>query len=89
MALQVDVIPTSPIHFSTRIEDGVVIAGRNLRRQLQEQYLECFDRCQKRREFIKDVLGIDVAAEVLPLSNIPVLVPPHFLATNTVLAMER
>jgi Xaa-Pro aminopeptidase len=88
MALQVDVIPASPLYFSTRMEDGVVIADENLRRQLQDQYPECYDRCQKRKEFMMDVLGIDVPAEVLPLSNIPALVPPYFLAPNTLLAME-
>ncbi len=89
MAIQVDVIPSSPIYFSTRMEDGVVIAHENLRRQLQDQFPECFSRCQKRRNFMIDVLGIEVREEVLPLSNIPAIVPPFFLKPNTILAMEQ
>jgi hypothetical protein len=37
---------------------------------------------------MRDVLGIDLPDEVLPLANIPAIVPPFFLAPNTVLAME-
>ena len=88
MAVQVDVIPASPVYFSTRMEDGVVIADSHLRRQLREQFPECHARCQARREFMINVLGIEVPEEVLPLANIPAIVPPFFLKPNTVLAME-
>jgi hypothetical protein len=33
-------------------------------------------------------LGIDLPEEVLPLSNIPTIVPPFFLAPNEVFALE-
>jgi len=56
---------------------------------LQEQFPECYGRCQARREFMINVLGIEVPEEVLPLANIPAIVPPFFLEPNTVLAMER
>jgi len=88
MAMQVDVIPSSPIYASTRMEDGVVIADEALRRQIREQFPDCFARCQKRRDFMANVLGIPLPQEILPLSNIPAIVPPFFLDSNTVLAME-
>ena len=88
MAIQVDVIPSSPVYFSTRMEDGVVLADATLRRQIADQYPECYARCLARRKFMVDVLGIPVPEEVLPLSNIPAIVPPFFLKPNTVLAME-
>ena len=44
MVMQVDVIPSSPIYFSTRMEDGVVIADETLRRQIQEQFPESMNR---------------------------------------------
>ncbi len=88
MALQVDIIPASAVYFSTRMEDGVVIADGDLRRALQAQYPACYARCQERRAFMAGVLGIALPDEVLPLSNIPALVPPFFLAPNTVLALE-
>jgi hypothetical protein len=88
MAIQVDVIPSSPIYASTRMEDGVVLADKDLRRQLKEAFPDCYARCEKRRKFMIDVLGIDLPEEVLPLSNIPAIVPPFFLAPNEVFALN-
>jgi len=88
MAIQADVIPSSAIYFSTRMEDGVVIADQTLRQELKDKFPACFARCQDRRTFMSDVLGIELPEEVLPLANIPAIVPPYFLEPNTVLAME-
>lgn len=88
MAIQVDVIPSSPVYFSTRMEDGVVLADAALRRRLQTLYPACFARCQKRREFMIDVLGIDLPHEVLPLSNMPAIVAPFFLRPNQIFAVR-
>ena len=89
MAMQVDVIPSSSIYFSTRMEDGVVIADKDLQDKLRAQYPECYSRCVERRDFMRDTLGIEVAGEVLPLSNIPAIVPPYFFAPNQILVMEN
>jgi Xaa-Pro aminopeptidase len=88
MVIQVDVIPSSNVYFSTRMEDGVVIADESLRRQLQGQYPESYSRCQKRQDFMRKVLGIELPKAVLPLSNIPAIVPPFLLEPNTILAIE-
>jgi hypothetical protein len=88
MAIQVDVIPSSPVYFSTRMEDGVVLADAELRRSLKALYPACFARCEKRRAFMIDVLGIDVSEEVLPLSNMPTIVPPFFLRPNQIFAVQ-
>lgn len=88
MAMQVDVIPSSPIYASTRMEDGVVIADEMLRREVQEHFPDCFARCMKRRDFMANVLGIPLPDEILPLSNIPAIVPPFFLNPSVILAME-
>ena len=88
MAIQVDVIPQSSQYFSTRMEDGLIVADAELRAQLKESTPDCFERCQKRRSFMGDVLGIELPEEVLPLSNTCAIVPPFFLEPNTVLALE-
>lgn len=87
MAMQVDVIPSSPVYFSTRMEDGVVLADRELRLNLEKLYPDCFARCQKRRAFMIDTLGIDLPEEVLPLSNMPAIVPPFFLQPHQMFAV--
>jgi len=88
MAIQVDVIPSSPVYFSTRMEDGIVLADAELRRSLKALYPACFARCQKRREFMINVLGIDLPEEVLPLSNMPTVVAPFFLRPNQIFAVH-
>jgi hypothetical protein len=89
MALQIDVIPVSEPYFSTRVEDGVIIADSTLRGEIQNAYPACFSRIEKRREFMVNVLGMELAEEVLPLSNIPGLVPPFLLRPHEVLAIEQ
>jgi len=79
MAIQADVIPSSPVYFSTRMEDGFVLADAGLRERLRQGFPACFARCQQRREFMIEVLGIELGEEVLPLTNTPAIVPPFFL----------
>ena len=88
MAIQVDVIPSSPAYFSTRMEDGIVLADAALRDSLQTLHPACFARCQKRRDFMMDILGIDLPEEVLPLSNMPAVVAPFFLQPNRIFAIR-
>ena len=88
MAIQVDVIPSSPTYFSTRMEAGLDLADDVLRRSLHRLYPACFARCQKRRTCMIDVLGIDLPEEVLPLSNMPAIVPPFFLQPNQMFSVR-
>ena len=65
-----------------------MLADAALRRSLQALYPACFARCQKRRAFMIDVLGIDLSEEVLPLSNVPTIVAPFFLRPNQIFAVR-
>jgi hypothetical protein len=87
MAIQSDVIPSSSVYYSTRMEEGVVLADRDLRSALARQFPDCLARCDARRRFMIEVLGIEVPDVVLPLSNIPALVPPLLLRPQEVLAV--
>ena len=89
MYIQLDIIPRSKIYFSSRMEDGFIIADQELQNQLKEQYPEVYNRCIKRREFMNEVLGINLPEEVLPLSNIPSIVPPFFLNYKKVLSLKH
>lgn len=87
MVLQVDVIPSSPRYFSTRMEDGVALADAALRHELAQRYPECYARCRSRREFMQQQLGLELGEEVLPLSNTATIVPPFMLRPNQFFAM--
>jgi hypothetical protein len=87
MAIQVDVIPDSARYFSTRMEDGLVLADEALRGQLKAEFPACYERMQQRRQFMQDVLGYELPVEVLPLGNMQAVVPPFFLKPNLVFAL--
>lgn len=87
MTIQADVIPFSPVYYSTRVEDGIVLADVALRQELAATYPDCYARCQQRRAFMIKTLGIDLGEELLPLSNIPGIVPPFLLAPQRVFAV--
>lgn len=88
MYMMVDIIPRSEKYFSSRMEDGIVIADEALREQLKELYPEVYDRCIQRQKFMRKALGINLPDEVLPLSNMPAIVPPFFLNPKKVLSLK-
>lgn len=87
MAIQTDVIPSSETYFSTRMEDGVVVADSSLRAEIRSRFPDCFARMEKRREFMAASLGLELPEEVLPLSNMAGIIPPFFLAPRQVLSL--
>ncbi|WP_276256593.1 aminopeptidase P family N-terminal domain-containing protein [Halomontanus rarus] len=90
MAVQVDVIPaTGTEYFMTNIEDGIALADEDLRGAFADRYPGAWERITARRAFMEDVLGIDLAPEILPLSNIPAYLPPYLLAPDRAMRMER
>lgn len=88
MYIQVDIIPRSKNYFSSRMEEGIIIADDDLQRELKDKYPDTYARCIARRNFMQDVLGISLPKEILPLSNIPAIVPPFFLDHTTVMSLK-
>jgi Xaa-Pro aminopeptidase len=88
MAFQVDVIPaTGTDYFTTNIEDGVALADDGLRAALAGAYPDAWARIQARRTFMREALGIELHADVLPLSNIPAYLPPFLLRPDRAMTM--
>jgi len=88
MVFQSDVIPSSKRYFSARLEDGYAIADEALRKDLEQRFPDCAARCKARQHFLRDVLGINVADEVLPLSNLCGLMSPFLLRPRAVLSLR-
>ena len=88
MYLQVDIIPRSSRYFSTRMEDGIVIADKDLQAELAARYPDVYRRCMSRRKFMTDVLGFELPSEILPLSNMPAIIAPYFLDYKKVLSFK-
>jgi len=90
MALQVDVIPaTHSPHFTTNIEDGIALADEPLRAAFAAKYPEAWERIERRRTFMQDVLGIHLKPEVLPFSNIPAYLPPFWLSPHRAMRVAK
>ncbi|QOY89339.1 M24 family metallopeptidase [Paludibaculum fermentans] len=83
MVMQSDVIPSNPKYYSSRMEDGYLMADAALQAQLEPALL---DRCRARRDFMRTKLGLPVHDDVLPLSNLCGIVPPYLLAPHQVLS---
>lgn len=88
MYLQLDIIPRSGQYFSSRMEDGYIVADEDLQAALQSAYPEVYRRCMARRAFMEEVLGFSLPPEVLPLSDTAGLVPPFFLHHRQVLSLK-
>jgi hypothetical protein len=63
MVFHIDVIT------QTFNNDMVAVASNDLHQQFQDQYPEAFARVQKRREYLSDVIGIELDESVLPFSD--------------------
>ncbi len=87
MVFQTDIIPSSPLFFSTRMEDGLAIADATLRAELAARFPEAWHRIQARRNFAQQTLGFPLRDEHLPLSNTFGLVAPFALNPRRVFAI--
>ncbi|EYD74553.1 hypothetical protein Rumeso_03849 [Rubellimicrobium mesophilum DSM 19309] len=87
MAMQMDVIPGHPVHATTRLEDGYVIADEALRADLAARFPEVAGRCEARAGFMRGTLGMDVPETLLPLADTCGILAPFLLAPRRVLTL--
>jgi hypothetical protein len=87
MVFQCDILPTPlPPGQLINCEDTVAFADASLRAGIQAKYADMWERIQRRRKFIRDALGIQVAEELLPLTDNTAYLPPFWLAPEMVCA---
>ena len=77
--------PYLPCH----IEDGLAIGNEALQKEIKEIAPSCYERIMKRKEFMRDVLNIDLPEEVLPLSDLPAVCFPYMADPTVILAVEE
>jgi Xaa-Pro aminopeptidase len=88
MVMQADVIPSHPLYYSSRMEDGYVLADETLQSELRTRFPALIARCESRRAWMQMTLGLPLSPDVLPLSNLCGIVPPYLLAPETLLAAD-
>lgn len=84
---QVDIIPSVPGYSGASCEEPVVIADKALQDELKHQYPDVWKRIEKRRNYIKNVIQIDLSDDVLPLSDTVAFYTPFLL--NKTLAYTK
>ena len=88
MVFQCDIIPAPlPPGQLINCEDTLAVADAGLRAELQAKYPGLWGRVQRRRELMCQGLGIQLAEELLPLSDSTAYLPPFWLAPDLVCAV--
>lgn len=79
MALQVDIIPV-PMEGGQALncEDSVVIADADLRAEIATKHPDLHARIEARRAFMRDAIGVELKECILPLSSMPLCLPPFW-----------
>lgn len=80
MILQIDIIPSVSGYTGVSAEECVALADKELQAKIAASYPELWQRIIKRRTYIRTVLKIKLADEVLPLSNTVAYLRPFLLA---------
>ena len=87
MPFQVDIIPVPmPNGWALNCEDAVTFADETLRTELRTKHPEVHDRIEARRTFVREQIGVEIKASILPMSSTPLCLPPFWLASNMLLA---
>lgn len=79
MMLQMDIIIRVKGFGGANAEDGIVLADKELQDQIKVNYPDLWDRFQKRRNYMKEVLNISIKDEMLPMSMICGYFRPYLL----------
>lgn len=87
--IQCDIIAasSSPV-LSAICEDTVIIAGYELRQELKRKFPELYEKILKRQEFMREILGIQLNDDVLPMSILNSVMFPFMMNTGQMFAMQ-
>lgn len=79
MMFQIDIIPSVPGYGGTSAESTVVLADAALKAEIQKEYPEMWERMQNRITYMKEVLGIELSEDVLPMCSTVAYLRPYLL----------
>lgn len=87
MLIQCDFTSSFPdSDIAVHAEDGIMIADEKMQHEIKKLSPESYERMIARRNFMKNELGINLAAEVLPTSDMAGVVFPFLADLNVVIA---
>ncbi|MBP2155857.1 M24 family metallopeptidase [Erwinia rhapontici] len=89
MIMQIDIIPSVAGYTGVSAEECVVLADITLQAEISKHYPALWNRIETRRRYLREEIGINLSAEILPLSNTVAYLRPFYLAKNQSLFVER
>lgn len=89
MALQCDFTASrKDLGIAVHAEDGVVLADEDMQNEIRKIAPNAYERMMERRKFMVEILGIKIAPEVLPTSDMPAVIFPYLGDLSIVIANE-
>lgn len=76
---QIDIIPSVAGFPGVSAEEGIAIADKDLRIEIQKDYPLVWERIMRRRNYLKKELGIELSEEILPMSDTLAYYRPYLL----------
>lgn len=87
--MQCDIIAGSSSPAMSGIcEDSVIIADADLRNRVAREYPDVWARISKRQRLMREILGIRIHDDLLPLGNLNGVYFPYMLSTGLIFAFE-
>lgn len=88
MIMQIDIIPSVPGYTGVSAEESVALADTALQQRIQDSYPELWARIVARREYIRNVLNINISDDVIPLSNTVAYLRPFLLSKDRAFVVQ-
>ncbi len=89
MMFQIDIIPSVKGYGGSSAESTIVLADKELKRQLKENYPETCQRMIDRASYIREELGINLSEDVLPMCSTVAYLRPFLFNRECALAKEE
>lgn len=89
MIFQIDIIPSVPGYGGVSAESTVALADEGLKRDIRSRYPGMWERMERRRAYITEVLGIALSPDVLPMCSTVAYLRPYLLNHRQAFSMQR
>lgn len=89
MIFQIDIIPSIDGLGGVCAESTVVLADEKLKDDIKREYPEMYERMQKRIDYIRNELHINISEDVLPMCSTVAYLRPYLLNKESALIVDE
>lgn len=88
MLFQIDIIPSVKGYAGTSAESTVLLADEVLQKEIQEKAPKLWERIEKRRQYLKEELHIQLSPQLLPMCSTVAYLRPLLLNKEMAMAIK-